>query len=88
LVDDARHYDVLSGPLTLSCPLVIVHGARDDLVPLAVSEEFLWHVRAPEKRFIVVPDGDHRLTSALVEILAVVDRLMTRAISPPPSPAP
>lgn len=80
VVADARRHDVLTGPLTLPCPLVIIHGAADELVPVSVSEEFLAQVTAPERELRVIPGGDHRLTKAIPEILAAVDRLWARAL--------
>lgn len=80
LVDDASQHDVLSAPVALSCPLVIFHGTEDALVPLSVSEDFMSRLQAPEKRLIVVPGGDHRLTAALPEILAAVDGLWAAAV--------
>ncbi len=80
LLEDARRHDVLTEPLTLPCPLVIIHGAADELVPVSVSEEFLAHVSAPEQELRVIPGGDHRLIQAIPELLAAVDRLWARAI--------
>ncbi|WP_298139645.1 alpha/beta fold hydrolase [Acidiferrobacter sp.] len=79
LVLDAATHDVLSSPVTLPCPLSVIHGDHDELVPLSVSEDFVSRVRAPVKRLTVVPDGDHRLTGAIPLILAEVDALWTSA---------
>lgn len=79
LVTDAQRHDVLQAPVMLPCPLVIIHGAHDELVPLSVSKEFLAHVSCPERELVVVPDGDHRLGTAVPLILAAVDRLWRRA---------
>lgn len=75
LVEDAAAHDVLSAPVTLPCPLTIIHGDRDEVVPLAVSEAFLDRARAPAQRLTVVAGGDHRLTAAVPRILAEVDAL-------------
>ncbi len=80
LVEDAQRHDVLSEPIVLPCPLVIIHGAADELVPVSVSEEFLAHVSAPEQELRVIPGGDHRLTEAIPELLAAVDRLWAGAV--------
>ena len=79
LIEDAAAHDVLSVPVTLPCPLTMIHGDRDEVVPLAVSEDFLRHVHAPDKRLTVVADGDHRLTAAIPRILAEVDALWPAA---------
>ncbi|MHB8254111.1 MAG: alpha/beta hydrolase [Acidiferrobacter sp.] len=80
LVEDARRHDVLSQPVTLPCPLVILHGAQDPLVPLTVSQEFLAHVGAPEHELLVFPEGDHRLNAAIPELLRAVDRVWQKAL--------
>ncbi len=73
LIEDAAAHDVLSVPVTLPCPVAMIHGDQDEVVPLAVSEDFLRHVRAPAKRLTVVAGGDHRLTAAIPRVLAEVD---------------
>ncbi len=79
LIEDADAHDVLSSPITLPCPLTIIHGERDDVVRPSVSEAFLHQVRAPAKRLIVIPGGDHRLTAAIPRILEEVDALWPHA---------
>ena len=77
---DAQRHDVLMAPVTLPCPLVIIHGAADELVPLSVSEEFMARVSAPERELRVIPGGDHRLTQAIPELLAALDHVWARAV--------
>ncbi len=75
LIEDAARHDVLGGPVRLACPIVMIHGDRDEAVPLSVSHDFLAHAQAPAKRLLVVPGGDHRLTAALPAIREAVDGL-------------
>ena len=79
LIEDAATHDVLSVPTVLPCPLTLIHGDRDEVVPLAVSQDFVRRVRAPAKRLAVIAGGDHRLTAAIPRILAEVDALWPRA---------
>lgn len=72
---DAAGFDLLSQPQTLSCPVAIIHGERDEAVPLEVSERFLSNLSAPKKAFSVIPHGDHRLNAAIPLLLSTVDRL-------------
>jgi 2,6-dihydroxypseudooxynicotine hydrolase len=45
----------------LRCPLLIVHGARDEVFPLAVGERLHAATAAnPNRRLVIVEDGDHR----------------------------
>lgn len=61
VIADARAFDVLTHPQSVSCPCFIVHGQNDKEVPVAVSERFLERLEAPTKALYVVPNGDHRL---------------------------
>lgn len=79
LIEEAAAYDVLSTAVTLACPVIVIHGAADALVPVTVSEVFMAQLVAPRKELIIVPDGDHRLTTAVPTILAAVDALWERS---------
>lgn len=70
---DARALQVLERPLELPCPVHIVHGRHDEVVPLTVSEHFLNITAAPAKSLEIVEDGDHRLHSGLPAIARAVD---------------
>lgn len=82
ILADAAPFDVLNRPVRLSCPVVILHGNADEQVPLSVSRRFLATLNAPEARLQVVPGGDHRLTRAVPQITAEVDRLWPRVDTP------
>lgn len=76
-VTDAARHDVLSQPLELRCPVHILHGDADEIVPLAVSEQFLAQLSPPSGGpppvFTRVPGGDHRLSGAEAAIARAVD---------------
>ena len=69
LLDDARTYPAEPDP---TCPTLVLHGRRDDAVPLAAAEAFA--ARRPELRRLVVYDAGHELTE-------VVDSLWTESAS-------
>ncbi|MEQ1502902.1 MAG: YqiA/YcfP family alpha/beta fold hydrolase [Myxococcota bacterium] len=60
-------------------PTTIVHGVRDDVVPIASSRAFSDGQR--HVRLIEVDDG-HELTASLPTILAAVDRALEGVIGP------
>ncbi len=60
LLDDARRFDDEPDP---ACPALVLHGRRDDAVPLAVAEAFV--ARRPDRRRLVVYDAGHELTEVL-----------------------
>ena len=76
-VADARALEVLEHPLELPCPVRIVHGRRDEVVPLRVSERFLNLTAAPAKALEIVEDGDHRLHTGLSAICQAVDKIFS-----------
>jgi surfactin synthase thioesterase subunit len=51
-------------PPPASCPVTIVHGWRDDVVPWEGSVRYA----ARSRSRLVLVDGDHRLTANLAEI--------------------
>ena len=65
LLDDARTYPAEPDP---SCPALVLHGQRDDAVPLAAAEAFA--ARRPERRRLVVYDAGHELTEVLGSLWA------------------
>jgi pimeloyl-ACP methyl ester carboxylesterase len=60
LLDDARRHPAEPDP---TCPALVLHGRRDDAVPLAASEGFV--ARRPDRRRLVVFDSGHELTDVL-----------------------
>ncbi len=75
IVDDAVHHDVLTAPVHLTCPLSIVHGEHDEIIPMSVIQRFAEHADCPGLRVNVVPGGDHQLISAIPRIGLELDRL-------------
>jgi uncharacterized protein len=56
LMKDPFHSDRCIGDVT--APVLVLHGARDDVIPIAVGERLYDLVRAP-KRFVRFPEGGH-----------------------------
>jgi hypothetical protein len=57
----------------VSCPTVIIHGTRDDVVPIASSREY---AVAHENVELVEVDDDHLLVGSLARIEQVVDEFL------------
>ena len=64
-------YEALT-PAAPECPLLIVHGWRDDVVPVENSIRYASECRAT----LHVLDGDHRLTENIDEIVALLRRFI------------
>lgn len=77
LIEDGRRHLISAGPLSLPCPLHILHGAADPDVPLAHGHELAQRFAPAAVRFEIVPDGDHRLSRPedIARLLAALDQV-------------
>ncbi len=73
-VQDARGFDVYAAPIRYRCPVVVLHGESDDVVPVETSMKFK---SAAESQISVevVAGGDHRLSEHSATILRHVDAM-------------
>ena len=61
--DDADRHDLLAATRTLERPMLVVHGDRDEVIP--VSEAELAKATNPDQvELLIVPGGDHMLARA------------------------
>jgi len=49
-------------PTALPCPVRVIHGGRDELLPARDSETWLAELDCPAKGLEIIDRGDHRLT--------------------------
>ena len=73
-VVDAAQYDSIFRATEFSCPIKILHGELDDVVPVEQSMKFAQHITSSVD-VKVVPKGDHRLTDHVHLISAALDEL-------------
>lgn len=60
-LDGAQH-SIFDKPLKLNCPVTLLHGKQDDVVPYAVAQKLAQHMTNPlPPKLILIDDGDHRL---------------------------
>jgi len=71
LLDDARRYDAMPDP---TCPALVLHGRRDDSVPLAAAEAFV--AARPDRRRLVVYDARHELTEVMDALWTEAERFL------------
>lgn len=50
-------------------PVLCVHGALDETVPVAASEELIGSIAHSNRRLFILPEGDHRLNREIASIL-------------------
>lgn len=63
-------------PTPAACPMEIVHGWHDDVVPVDNSIRFARHYAAT----LHVLDSDHRLTSSIDTICVLLDAFLSRLL--------
>jgi pimeloyl-ACP methyl ester carboxylesterase len=66
---------VLKGEVPVDCPVRLIHGDRDEAVPLTVAQRLMTQLRSADVRLTVVKGGGHRLSepheiAAILRILA------------------
>lgn len=62
LIDDGRDNRVLTGPIDTHCPVHIVTGSDDAVVPVAHALKLASLLPADDLTFTLVAGGDHRLS--------------------------
>jgi uncharacterized protein len=81
LMKDPFHSDQHIADVT--APVLVLHGARDDVIPLAVGERLYALIRAP-KRFVRFAQGGHVDLDACGALAVVRDFLTSLRTAPTP----
>lgn len=63
---------LLQGPVAIDCPVRLLHGQRDSVVPWHHSTHLAGLVRSADVQTILVKDGDHRL-SRVCDVALLLD---------------
>jgi pimeloyl-ACP methyl ester carboxylesterase len=59
---DAQARRLLAGEIALDCPVRLLHGQDDDVVPPEISLRLARALRSPDVQVTLVKGGDHRLS--------------------------
>jgi len=62
LIVEGRDHLRLRRPLTLRCPIRLIHGMRDTDVPYGISLKLMDHVASDDVEVTLIKNGDHRLS--------------------------
>lgn len=75
---------LLSGPLAIDCPTILLHGQADADVPWDISMQIAARLRSSAVEVILVKDGDHRLSRPqdIALLISAADRLLERINTP------
>ena len=76
-IEEARQHLLLSQTLTLPCPVRILHGLKDEVVPRQHVLELIAKISSPDLQVRFLKEGDHRLSTPkmLRTLLYEVERL-------------
>jgi pimeloyl-ACP methyl ester carboxylesterase len=77
LIEEGRRHLLLDKPLSLPCPVRLLHGQSDPDVPWHYSLQIAEHLQAPEVITTLVKGGDHRLSTPadIARLIATVEEL-------------
>ena len=60
---DGQANRLLGAPIALTCPVRLLHGQADDVVPPALSLQLAERLASTDVQVTLVKDGDHRLST-------------------------
>ncbi len=79
---DFDRFDLLADAGRLAGrPLLVIHGEKDEIVPLKQAEKISDHAAGP-KKLIVIPGGDHRFLTGYGQASAAVLSWLTSTFTP------
>ena len=78
LLADSDIYETVA---ELTVPVLLMHAAGDEVVPVRVSRELSRHFLNPASRLIEVPGGHHRSVQHDPELQAVSAQFLVRALA-------
>jgi pimeloyl-ACP methyl ester carboxylesterase len=78
LIEDGNRNLVLRGEIALTCPVRLLHGMADELVPWRQSLRLAEQLTGSDVTVTLVKDGDHRLSrdEDLARLAGVIDALV------------
>ena len=79
LIKDGKKNKVLHKKYKLKIPITMVHGSKDEVVPVNYSRKILKIFKNTKKKILVIKDGDHSLSniSDLKKINKELDKILS-----------
>jgi len=63
LIKDGRRNKVLNKPINIKTKVTMVHGEKDEVVPISYSKKVLKIFPKAKKKMIIIKNGDHSLST-------------------------
>lgn len=73
-IEDSLQHLILQHPLSLDCPVRILHGTQDQIIPLSLSQTFCQHLNNNDTKLITHPTN-HSFSDA--QDLALFESVLT-----------
>lgn len=64
LRQDIRKYDLAKAVKEMNCPILVIHGSQDELVPLSHAKDVFKNAKEP-KSIRIIENANHRFTNLL-----------------------
>ena len=65
IIKDGRKNKVLNKKYNLKIPVTMVHGSKDEVVPVNYSKKILYNFKNAKKKFLIIKNGDHSLSNKI-----------------------
>jgi fermentation-respiration switch protein FrsA (DUF1100 family) len=65
LIKDGRKNKVLNKKIMSKIQVTMIHGQKDEVVPVTYSRKVLKIFKKAKKKLIIIKNGDHSLSSAM-----------------------
>ena len=62
LIFDGKKNKVLNNKINLKIPITLLHGTKDNVVPLSFSKKIMKVCKKSKKKLIKIKNGDHSLS--------------------------
>jgi len=82
LIKDGRKNKVLKKKIKSKINVTMIHGRKDEVVPLVYSKKILRLFNKAKKKLIIIKNGDHSLSSkkSLKKIIFELNRIVSNVI--------
>ena len=65
IIKDGRKNKVLNKKYNSKIPVTMVHGSKDEVVPINYSKKILNNFKKAKKSILIIKNGDHSLSSKI-----------------------
>jgi uncharacterized protein len=82
LIKDGRKNKILSKKINSIIPVTVVHGKKDELVPISFSKKVLSIFTKAKKKLVIIKNGDHSLSNknSLKKIIKELNNIVVNVI--------